>query len=202
MAALDQKTVDRLVREFSDRWQSLPKPAHPFVLMLAGFQGAGKTTVLRLVAEELPIAVIPMDELRGRQISWGGEPYTEPFDQVTDMARADLIELALSRGLNLTCDETWRAEKIKLMRDLLRNDHPSYGSLTVLLQTSEAELIRRLDSRQKPEGFYNASAKNMLGFKKAFGEFDPKDFDLVFDTEQTNPKAIAEQVLKELQQRF
>src|SRR5262245_54029987 len=79
----------------SSKW-TLPErlPQHPRLLLLGGFQGSGKTTVLELLQTNPGIIVVSPDEIRHNLFAQE-YPFSEEFVRVVNATKFELVRRAL-----------------------------------------------------------------------------------------------------------
>jgi cytidylate kinase len=184
------------------------------IISISGVPGSGKTTVAKLLAEELKYHFYSMGDLRGKMAMERGITIDElnkigESDPTTDTSVDDyqrelgtkednfVIEGRLSWHfipssfkILLTCDPQESAKRIYGARkagDASRRDEPDYASI----DATREELERR-------------TASDILRYQKYYGidYRDPSHFDLVVDTTSIDgAKNVASLIAAKLQER-
>jgi predicted kinase len=102
----------------------MPKivPTKPFLLLLYGFPGAGKTYFARQMAEHVQAAHLQSDRIRSELFE---EPrYDKQEDQVVEQLMQYMAEEFLAAGLSVIYDvNAMRAKQRHSLRDLARRSH-------------------------------------------------------------------------------
>ncbi len=163
-------------------------------VLLAGFMGAGKSTVGRMVAERLALPFIDLDDRVEQQVGASipqifeteGEPVFRELESeaLEQIAEEDDVVVACGGGVVLS------DENRQLMRDL--------GCVVYLAVTPEEVLARvgGADSRPLLAGKGGEVAARLIDARRALYE---SVADITIDTVDTSPEDIAAQVLEALE---
>ncbi len=189
----DKILVDELVEAISSKWEvPAESPKQPVILLMGGFQGAGKTSITDHLSPRLPLLVISPDEIRHamfQRIS-----FSATFVHSVNAARNRLIEKALATGQHIVLDENATPTRMSVYKSLLKNS--TYKVLLAFFNTPKDILIKRLRSRPDIQGKYKGTVDELEASMKMQGEPDLGNFDLVFQTDKQSPEEISEKLLQ------
>ncbi len=191
----DPELVDDLVETISAGWQ-VPEtpPSHPILLLLGGFQGSGKSTVIDSLSSLSPLLVVSPDEIR--HLLFQRIPFSEVFSRTVCAARNRLIAKAATTGNHIAEDNNAIPMRIDIFRSLV--DLDKYRVLTCYLDASKDALIQRLSSRQTQPGRYKGTVDELEANMQAYGEPDLSAYDVVFDTEKQSPQEISREIFQRM----
>ena len=182
---------EEIVNEIASKWKFREKPPiNPTVLMIGGFQGAGKTTVLNLLKEDLDLIIISPDEIRHKLFEKGWK-VNERFVHTVNATRNNLLKMALKLGYNIAVDQLTTRARIDLVKKIVIENNNKYRCLLVYLQASKDTLIKRVESRRKFKGLYKGTLEELKDSIIKHGQPDLQMYDLVLDTEKLNPSQVA-----------
>ena len=191
----NKNLVTELIEDISSGWSITKIPLlHPFLLLIGGFQGSGKTSVLEKLSSQLSITTISPDDIRGRLLQ--KISFSDVFVNTVNAARNRLIGKALATGQNVAIDGNAIPMRISLFRSLASSY--KYKVLTVYLCASKDTLIKRLQLRPDRIGKYKGTIGQLKDCMMAYGKPDVTLYDVVFQTEQHMPEEIASQLLKKI----
>lgn len=164
----------------------------PMVIWIIGLSGSGKSTVGRIVCEELkkkkPNTVFLDGDLLRRTIS-SDLGYSEADRRVSEFRRSRLCQLLAEQEIQVVCSAISNCPDI---RQWCRENIPGY--LEVYIKAPQ-DLLRRRDVK----GLYSASGKSkspVVGIDIPFQE--PLSSDLVIDAaEGAEPALLARRILEQ-----
>jgi len=151
------KEAEKLREEVMDGLQLPNIPLKPMVLLLGGFQGSGKTTVVNSLKNDLGSVVVSGDEIRQRLFD---KKYllSEKFRQIVKATYSKMFKNLFKAGYSVVSDLNATPDRIKRVKKFLKDENlNNYNLLTVYLQTSKKELVRRLNSRKNVSSRYKGT---------------------------------------------
>jgi cytidylate kinase len=185
----------------SQKWQ-LPelRPENPAVLMLGGFQGAGKTTVLDALNRDREFLVISPDEVRYNLFAQK-YPFSEQFVKLVNATKFELVRRALEMGYSASIDQAITPDRVMLTKKLVVN-YPRYKLVTVFLRAPFEVLQQRVEQRQALPGRYKGTVDELRAsiekYVQLYGMPDQSSYDLLIDVEAADPVTIAEVIRSKL----
>ena len=197
----DPKQVKKQADIISDNWK-IPdsKPEKPFVLLLGGFQGSGKTTVLKILAPKLKLVVISPDEIRHNLFAQN-YPFSEDFVRLVHAVKFDLTKRALELGLSFAIDQTLNPDRVRLIKELAAA-YPKFSVKSVFFNSPTELLKNRVRRRVKIDKLYNGTVPELEAsikkYTNLYGLPNKKDYDLFIDTSSQTPESVTEFITKNL----
>lgn len=189
------KEVRQLSKEIMESMQfpnSLPE--HPMVLMIGGFQGSGKTTIIEEIKDDLGLVVISGDEIRQRLFD-KKYPFSKRFGQIVEATAGNVFRDILHQGRSMALDTNTTPTKIEQARRVVESEGGNkYHLITVLLEASKDTLVNRLQNRDGIAGRYRGTVDELEASLVKHGEIDKGAYDLVVDTTSLSPSDIAEMI--------
>lgn len=192
---VDQELVAKVTNEIVKKWNLIsPPPIKPKVLMIGGFQGSGKTTTINLLNQIFDLATISPDEIRYLLFSYQ-MPFLKKFVLTVKACAYQLLLQGLATGHHVVIDQLTNSERIDVVKKTLEQpDFKNYQLITVYLQASTDELIRRVSNRPGFDGKYKGTVEELKSSIQQHGQPDLKLYDLVINTEQTYPTKTVEMI--------
>ena len=187
--------VDDLVEEISSKWQfPKKKPEVPILLLMAGYQGSGKTTTLKSLQRDLGLIITSPDEIRHKLFA-RGLPFSEDFVKTVNQTHAALIKKVGKTGYSFAVDSIMTPKRIEWLLKCLEDEGvTNYKVVKVLLNAPVDVLIDRVKTRPAMDNLYKGTVEELEASMKEHGELDPLAYDLVIDTS----KASLEDVVREI----
>lgn len=192
----DPLLVAELVETISTKWE-LPAetPKQPVLLLMGGFQGAGKSSVTDDITTKLPLVTVSSDEIR--HYLFQKIPFSEIlFVHTVNATGNRLIERALETKQHVVVDLFCTKPRIELFRRLTKDT--SYKVITVYLNASQHTLIRRIEDRPTQTGRYKGTLAQLIADFEEYGEPDKSIYDLVLESEQTTITEISRVILDKI----
>lgn len=155
----------------------------PLLILIGGFQGAGKSTVAQFLQNEHQFTIISTDKIRFMLLeqSVTGDSFKEGVSAISNL----LLEKGLQKQLNMVLDANAHTARINEAIALTKNTN--YKIVKIYLKTSEEILVKRLESRPPQEGYYQGSVSDLKG-SLAKTTLNSSDYDLVIDTDKKSPQ--------------
>jgi len=191
----DRKLVEEISKEIIASWglkNGFPK--RPVALLIGGFQGSGKTTVLSILKKRLDLIVISPDEARDRLFT-RKILFNEIFVHTVNAIRNNLLKTALSLKHNVAIDQKATLARINIEKAIIRKEGKGeYKFFAVFLKASEKTLEQRLRTRKKLQGVYRGTVSELKASVKKYGMQDLSFYDLVLDSEKMQPEEIVDKI--------
>lgn len=189
-----QKEAKKLSEEMIKGMQFSKKSKKPIVLVFGGFQGSGKTTIINLLKDDLNLVVISLDEIRHRMFEKGYQ-LDDKFRQIVKTTSIEVFKRVYQIGYSIVIDNNIIPFRLEEIKKFLNNDENNkHRLISVCLEASKEELVRRLNTRDFVPGRYQGTTNELEGSMKKYGEIDANKYDLVINTEELNAEEIAEKV--------
>lgn len=194
------KEAEQLSIEIMDSLKLPKKRLKPLVLMLGGFQGSGKTTVASELKNDLELVLLSMDEIRQRLFD-KKYPFSEKFRQIVEVTSNKVFKNLLQAGYSVVLDVMATPARIETVKKLLeREKFNNYSLLTVYLEVSKQELIRRLNTREYAPGRYRGTVDELEASMKQHGEIDKSIYNVIIDTEKLDSREVAEVIINKVKE--
>lgn len=194
MNEVDQKVASEITSEIVSTWQGYNSDPRPFVLLIGGFQGSGKTSVLKSLREQCEFLIISGDIVR-HKLNNRGYSVDPLFADMVDEIVNPLQQQAIGRKLSFALDRNGTPAKIVAIKNLLKETGPNdYRVVAILLTASKETLLRRMATRVAVDGAVTGRPADLEQSLKKYGELDPSNYDLVLDSETTNPEKAAAKI--------
>jgi len=193
------KEAERLSQEIIDSLE-LPNrlSSKPIVLMIGGFQGSGKTTVINSLKDDFGLVVVSLDEIRQKMFDKGFD-FDEKFREIVKVTGMKLLKYLFQRGYSVAWDTNVTPVRIKEVEELLESENLiNYDLVKIYFETSKKELIKRLNNRSEVSGRYKGTVNELEESIKKDGKVDKSIYDLVINTERLDIQAILKVMKKKL----
>lgn len=169
--------------------------AKPLLILLAGFQGSGKTALAQKLVDKYNLTLISPDKIR-QELFDRGVKFSEDFVKLVDKTRDEQIQKTISAGQDAICDTNMIPARIaKIKKDLASCN---YQLITIFLDAPQDILTSRITTRPQEKGVYPGTTKELEDSLEKFGDVDKKGYDLVIDTQKYNPEQTFEAVAPEI----
>jgi len=186
------KEAEKLAEEIIKDLQLSNVRLKPIVLLLGGFQGSGKTTVINKLKDDLGLVVVSEDEIRQRLLD-KKYSFSEKFRQIVKATSSKILKNIFKMGYSVALDVNATPARIKKVEKLLESeDLSNYCLITAYLQTSKEGLVRRLNLREDVRERYKGTANELEASIRKYGEIDKSVYDVVINTEKLDAQAAAE----------
>ena len=190
------REVEQLSKEMIDSLELPRKRLKPMVLMLGGFQGSGKTTVVNELKDDLDLVLLSTDEIRQRLFD---KKYalSKKFREIVVTTTYKVLENLLELGYSVALDRMATPARIEKVRKLLgRKNLSNYSLVTVYLEASQQELVRRLNTREDVIGRYKGTVNELEASMRQHGKIEKSIYDVVINTKELDLKTVAKVIKK------
>jgi len=196
--AANKTLVGEIANKISSSWNFTRElPQRPVVLMIGGFQGSGKTTVLDILRRDNELIVISPDQIRHELFARGVE-FSEEFVHTVNAARNALLKLALLRKRNIAIDQFVNKERIDVIEKIVSEEN-KYRVIRVLLLADDKILEQRVRDRESIPETYRGTVGELKASIEKYGHPNPGLYDRVLDTQNLSPSEVAREIEKLLQ---
>lgn len=190
----NKSNVEGLTAEISSAWEFKGEPAKkPIVLMLGGFQGSGKTTVLEVLRKNLDFVVISPDQIRYRLFEKGWER-GEEFTQTVNATRNSLLRKALSLGYHVIIDQLTTEARINLARQITEEVDRNYRVISVYIDAQQEVLEQRVQTRRGFPQTYQGTLEELRQSYEEHGQLNFGLYDRVLHSDRMTPEQIAKEI--------
>ena len=164
----------------------------PVLILIGGFQGSGKTSLIHRIQQVYHTNVISTDAIRQCLLNKRIEVSPE-FSKYVNHIYLELVNASLNNHSNTVIDANSHAKRIAEMEKLLKEKYPHYSIIKIYLEASEATLRNRVKSRQPHIDCYQGSEQD-LEASLASTTVNLEEYDLVVDTENLSESDVFEKV--------
>lgn len=174
-----------IILELSTDFAGQPH-ARPLLLLVGGYPGAGKTTLINALAAEYDLTVVSWNAIR--QAFLDRHLKDTSFDKEHFASIRDaLLRMCLQHHINVVIDTNAHAVNIKIIEDLLEAEGygQQYQVVKLCLNPPIETHFKRLRAREQKEGRHQGTESDLerdlnLSFKK----INFSDYALVINTEE------------------
>lgn len=185
--AITHEIVSQLSREFSGGKE-------PFLLLIGGFQGSGKSSLIRRIKAVFEINVISTDVIRQSLFDRGWKVSPEFSKTVDDIFKSLLCK---SMGSPTVIDANAHAKRILDIEAFMKEKECKTRVLKVFLSCPPEVLKKRVVNRERVSGCYQGTLSD-LESSLAITKIDEKDYDLCIETDKLNEEEVTQLVLAKL----
>ena len=168
-------------------------PPNPVLLLVGGFQGSGKTTVLELLQSDPGMIVISSDEIRHNLFSQE-HPFSDDFVRLVNATKFELMIRATETGHIIAVDQGLTPDRVTIAKKMLEPDS-KYSVLSIFLSAPKDVLTERVSERRQLAGRYRGKVEeleaSMERYEERYGRLKASDYDLTIDTNGNSPEEIA-----------
>ena len=131
----------------------------PLLILIAGYPGAGKTTLIQALVQTHDMEVISWNAMRQALLDrhLKGSPYDW---EIIESVNQKLLRVCLQRRVNVIIDANAYANNIQLFENLL--DTQLYRIIKICLNPPPAVLLSRIRERTQKEGLHQGTEIDLL----------------------------------------
>lgn len=157
----------------------------PLLILIGGFPGAGKTTLITSLVEAHDVTVFSWDAVR--QALLDRHIMGSPFDpEILDTVQQNILRICMERHLNVVIDTNAHARKISEIESFLEKEQygQDYQIVKICLNPPVRTLFDRISARAQKEGLHQGTEsdlqRDLLSTKKVM---NLNEYALVINTE-------------------
>ena len=197
----DRFIAGKIKEKIYKKWKEKYKPSDsPFILLLGGMQGSGKTSVIQHMKSELDFVTISPDEIRAELFARNFPITDNPedvFRQTVNLVRNKLVEDALKKNYSIIVDQRMTDERMALLKKIVR-DYPNYRFMTILLTAPEEILKKRIINRKPVMDRYAGTLGEFYESFAKYGIPDPASYDDTIDTSSHSVTDVAKAIMNKV----
>lgn len=175
----DENLKQKIIHEFLAKMKEEPAD-NPILILLAGYQGTGKSTLAGQICKDYSFQLISKDEIRFSLFE-KQFPFSHDFVRLVDEIYLYLLSEAINRNLNVIIDNNMHSKKIKETNSLLQTLNAKYQTFKILLFADENTLINRVQERKETVSTYRGTLAELIHALSSV-TFEAEDYDLIIDT--------------------
>jgi predicted kinase len=182
--AVKQEITDLLSQELKGNGAD-----KPILLLIGGYPGAGKTTLINELVKEHDIAVISWNSIRQALLDRGvkGSPYD---GEIIEAVNANLFRICLERNVNIVIDANAHSHNVKLFEELL--DSENYGDvyqvMKLCLNPPTALLLSRIRAREQKEDIHAGTEADLVrDLNSIRKKINMNDYSLIIKNDENIP---------------
>lgn len=160
----------------------------PILLLVGGYPGAGKTTLIKALSEKDGIAIISWDAVR--QALQDRRLKGSPFDwEIIESVYQNLLRMCFERHLNVAIDANAYAHNIREIESFAQKqqDRQPYTVIKICLKPPTETLFSRVRTRTQIETLHQGMESDLeRDLKSSHKKIDLNDYALIIDTEKTS----------------
>lgn len=157
----------------------------PLLILLAGFQGSGKTTLAQKLVNAYGLKLISPDTIR-QELFDRGVKFSTGFANLVDKTRNEQVKDLIIAGKSVVCDTNMVPQRIaKIVKDL---SGQNYRLVTIFLKAPRDVLAQRVGSRPQIEGVYRGTTGELEDALEKHGAIPKNGYTLVIDTKKCSPE--------------
>jgi predicted kinase len=169
------------------------------IILFLGYQGSGKTTVIKELKKLLDYVVCSGDEIR--EEVYANNPTLER-QAASNLARKtllDLIKSHVAQGNNIILDANLGSKLPEIVGFIDQAPQFKYKILIYYLYAPKEILLERIRSRPKITGAYQGTEQEFYTQLERIGDLEKASFNAKFDTTLLSPQEIAKAIAQEIQ---
>jgi predicted kinase len=192
--ASDRFVEHEITRDLAENLRAPPQ-SRPVIILIGGYQGSGKSTLISKVTHTFDANVISNDRIRQQLFDRGYHPDTTPeFSNYVNSIFINLFQTALSQNTHIIIDANAHAKRLEAIYKLLQECSSEHSVVKILLTASPETLKDRVRTRSPTPGAYQGTESDLEASLRVYS-INPEDYDLVIDTELTPEKEAAAKMI-------
>ena len=161
----------------------------PILLLIGGYPGAGKTTLIHALLQNHDMALISWNAIR--QLLVDRRIKGSPFDwEIIEAVNRNLMRTCLQRQVNIVIDANAHAHNIQLFEDLLKEEcyQDTYRLVKICLNPPIETLLIRMRAREQKEGMHQGTEKDLINdLYSAHKKIDMNNYSLIIKNDDELP---------------
>lgn len=176
-----------ITQEFKNTFTA-PSQEFPILILVGGFQGSGKSTLITRINQVFNSNVIPTDAIRNSLFDRKIE-ISSLFSKYVSNISNNLVKQSLTAKANTIIDANAHSSRIAEMEKLLVEANSHHTILKIFLNASEANLRNRVNNREQSEDRYNGTEGDLKAALK-HTIVNLGDYDLIINTDDLNENDV------------
>lgn len=185
--ALEQEITSNYAINFRAESQE-----QPVFVLIGGYQGSGKTSLIRRIREIYDGNVISTDAIRQTLFDMKSVDAADIANYVSSIS-INLTLCALSQNTNVFIDANAHGKRIKEAEALINSNFPNYSLIKLYLKASEETLRNRVKQRQSVEGCYQGTVEDLNASLKRV-QLNLQDYDFIVETDHLDEDGVFDYV--------
>lgn len=153
----------------------------PILILIGGYPGAGKTTLINSLINTYDIDVISWNSIRQALLDrhLKGSPYDW---EIIESVNQRLFKTCLQHNTNIAIDANAYANNIKLFEDLLEIEHSQdrYRIIKICLNPPLEILLTRVRAREQKECVHQGTEEDLIrDFNSEYKKINLSDYSLI-----------------------
>lgn len=161
----------------------------PILLLIGGYPGAGKTTLINALAQSQDLAVISWNSIR--QALLDRHLKGSPHDwEIIEAVNQNLLRVCLQRNSNIIIDANAYHKNIKLFEKLLEVEHcqDTYQIIKICLNPPAEILLSRVRAREQRKDVHQGTETDLLrDLNSEQKKIDMNDYSLIIRNDELIP---------------
>ena len=158
----------------------------PILILIGGYPGAGKTTLINALVQTHDIDVISWNSIR--QALLDRDLKGSPYDwEIIESVNQNLFKTCLKHNVNIVIDANAYAKNIKLFEDLLEKEHSQdrYRIIKICLNPPLEILLSRIKAREQKESVHQGTEVDLIrDFNSENKKINMTDYSLIIKNER------------------
>jgi cytidylate kinase len=180
-----------VIREFEDQLEAGTQK-QPVLILIGGFQGSGKSSLITRIKEIYDVNVISTDSIRQSLFDRGVKVSPE-FSKYVSNIYSNLVKRSLTINSNILIDANSHSKRIAEMENLLKESCSHYSTIKIFLNTSEVTLRDRVKTRKPTLGCYQGTESDLEAALSST-KINLEEYDLIVNTDKLSENDVFELV--------
>jgi deoxyadenosine/deoxycytidine kinase len=157
---------------------------NPILILIGGYPGAGKTTLIDSLAQTHNLVVISWNAIR--QALLDRHLRGSPHDwEIIESVNRNLFKICLQHHANIIIDANAHATNIQLFEKLLEDHRDVYQVVKICLNPSFDTLLKRVRARVQREDVHQGTEIDLLkDIDAPHKKIDKNDYDLIIKNDE------------------
>lgn len=164
----------------------------PILILIGGFQGSGKSSLVMRIKEIYDTNVISTDSIRQSLFDRGVKVSPE-FSKYVSNIYGNLVKKSLKINSNILIDANAHSRRIAEIEKLLKENNSHYSTIKIFLNASEEALKDRVKTRKPTLGCYQGTESDLEAALSST-KIDLEDYNLIVDTDKLSQSNVFELV--------